>query len=172
MVAIKPSATCTCFQLMNFTGTLISVFFIDWTCRNYLSSVLVQELFMSWDHDDLAQRAKVRVPSVLMPTVYNLTYPIPHEKIHRYNCFYDIVFHVLIVFLYIKAARILVILMCKHEFDARYQKADDKLYIAQLYFPLIGLVTIFLHSIYLFLELSYDQWLKVEMKIILSVDIG
>ena len=70
------------------------------------------------------------------------------QKIHRYNCFYDIVFHVLIVFLYIKAARILVILMCKHEFDARYQKADDKLYIAQLYFPLIGLVTIFLHNLF------------------------
>ncbi|KAJ8635113.1 hypothetical protein MRB53_009380 [Persea americana] len=28
--------------------------------------------------------------------------------------------------------------MCKHEFDARYQKHEDKLYIAQLYFPLIG----------------------------------
>ncbi|XP_062094165.1 uncharacterized protein LOC133800226 [Humulus lupulus] len=36
------------------------------------------------------------------------------------------------------AARILVVLMCKHEFDARYQKPEDKLYIAQLYFPLIG----------------------------------
>ncbi|GKV44511.1 hypothetical protein SLEP1_g51687 [Rubroshorea leprosula] len=62
--------------------------------RNYLSSVLIQELFFTWDHDDLAQRAK--------------------------------------------AARILVILLCKHEFDARYQKPEDKLYIAQLYFPLIG----------------------------------
>lgn len=62
--------------------------------RNYLSSVLIQELFLTWDHDDLAQRAK--------------------------------------------AARILVILLCKHEFDARYQKPEDKLYIAQLYFPLIG----------------------------------
>lgn len=62
--------------------------------RNYLSSVLIQEIFLSWDHDDLSQRAK--------------------------------------------AARILVILLCKHEFDARYQKPEDKLYIAQLYFPLIG----------------------------------
>ncbi|KAK4594823.1 hypothetical protein RGQ29_018517 [Quercus rubra] len=35
------------------------------------------------------------------------------------------------------AARILVVLLCKHEFDARYQKPEDKLYIAQLYFPLI-----------------------------------
>ncbi|KAK6925564.1 DOCKER, Lobe C [Dillenia turbinata] len=34
--------------------------------------------------------------------------------------------------------RILVVLLCKHEFDARYQKTEDKLYIAQLYFPLIG----------------------------------
>ncbi|KAE9450766.1 hypothetical protein C3L33_17334, partial [Rhododendron williamsianum] len=61
---------------------------------NYLSSVLIQELFLTWDHDDLSQRAK--------------------------------------------AARILVFLLCKHEFDARYQKPEDKLYIAQLYFPLVG----------------------------------
>ncbi|URE46978.1 Dedicator of cytokinesis [Musa troglodytarum] len=62
--------------------------------RNYLSSVLIQEIFLTLDHDDLSQRAK--------------------------------------------AARILVVLMCKHEFDSRYQKSEDKLYIAQLYFPLIG----------------------------------
>ncbi|XP_058079715.1 guanine nucleotide exchange factor SPIKE 1 isoform X2 [Magnolia sinica] len=62
--------------------------------RNYLSSVLIQELFLTWDHDDLSLRTK--------------------------------------------ASRILVVLMCKHEFDARYQKHEDKLYIAQLYFPLIG----------------------------------
>lgn len=30
--------------------------------------------------------------------------------------------------------------MCKHEFDIRYQKQEDKLYIAQLYFPLVGQV--------------------------------
>ncbi|CAM6094734.1 unnamed protein product [Calypogeia fissa] len=64
--------------------------------RNYLASVLMQELFLTWDHEDLAQRGK--------------------------------------------AARILVVLMCKHEYDARYQKLEDKLYIAQLYFPLIGLI--------------------------------
>ncbi|KAG6554310.1 hypothetical protein Mapa_004226 [Marchantia paleacea] len=64
--------------------------------RNYLASVLMQELFLTWDHEDLAQRAK--------------------------------------------AARILVVLMCKHDYDARYQKLEDKLYIAQLYFPLIGLI--------------------------------
>nr|XP_023913041.1 guanine nucleotide exchange factor SPIKE 1-like [Quercus suber] len=62
--------------------------------RNYLSSVLIQEIFLTWDHDDLSLRAN--------------------------------------------AARILVVLLCKHEFDARYQKPEDKLYIAQLYFPLIG----------------------------------
>ncbi|XP_042472968.1 guanine nucleotide exchange factor SPIKE 1-like isoform X2 [Zingiber officinale] len=62
--------------------------------RNYLSSVLIQEIFLTLDHDDLSQRAK--------------------------------------------AARILVVLMCKHEFDSRYQKQEDKLYIAQLYFPFIG----------------------------------
>ncbi|CAL0333662.1 unnamed protein product [Lupinus luteus] len=62
--------------------------------RNYLSSVLIQELFLSWDHEELSLRTK--------------------------------------------AARILVVLLCKHEFDVRYQKPEDKLYIAQLYFPLIG----------------------------------
>ncbi|KAL0349470.1 UNVERIFIED_CONTAM: Guanine nucleotide exchange factor SPIKE 1, partial [Sesamum radiatum] len=62
--------------------------------RNYLSSVLIQEIFLTWDHEDLAMRAK--------------------------------------------AARILVVLLCKHEFDVRYQKMEDKLYIAQLYFPLVG----------------------------------
>lgn len=62
--------------------------------RNYLSSVLIQELFVTWDHEDLSLRAK--------------------------------------------AARILVVLLCKHEFDVRYQKPEDKLYIAQLYLPVIG----------------------------------
>lgn len=62
--------------------------------RNYLASVLIQELFLTLDHDDPSQKAK--------------------------------------------AARILVVLMCKHEFDSRYQKPEDKLYIAQLYFPLIS----------------------------------
>lgn len=33
--------------------------------------------------------------------------------------------------------------MCKHEFDSRYQKPEDKLYIAQLYFPLISQVSSF-----------------------------
>lgn len=28
--------------------------------RNYLSSVLIQEIFLTLDHDDLSQRAKVR----------------------------------------------------------------------------------------------------------------
>lgn len=28
-------------------------------CRNYLSSVLIQEIFLTWDHDDLSMRAKV-----------------------------------------------------------------------------------------------------------------
>lgn len=62
--------------------------------RNYLSSVLIQELFLTWDHDDPSQQAK--------------------------------------------AARIFVVLLCKHGFDVRYQKPEDKLYIAQLYFPLVG----------------------------------
>ncbi|XP_047949245.1 guanine nucleotide exchange factor SPIKE 1 [Salvia hispanica] len=62
--------------------------------RNYISSILVQEIFLTWDHEDLSMRAK--------------------------------------------AARILVELLCKHEFDLRYQKMEDKLYIAQLYFPLVS----------------------------------
>lgn len=40
-----------------------------------------------------------------------------------------------------QAARTLAVLICKHEYDARYQTFDDKLYIAQRYFPLITLVS-------------------------------
>ncbi|KAF3436717.1 hypothetical protein FNV43_RR19464 [Rhamnella rubrinervis] len=43
-----------------------------------------------------------------------------------------------LLFLVKPSARILVVLLCKHEFDARYQKPEDRLYIAQLYCPLIG----------------------------------
>ncbi|EFJ04870.1 hypothetical protein SELMODRAFT_449303 [Selaginella moellendorffii] len=64
--------------------------------RNYLASSLMQELFLTWDHDDLSQRSK--------------------------------------------AARILVVLTCKHELDCRYQKLEDKLYISQLYFQLVGMI--------------------------------
>lgn len=47
----------------------------------------------------------------------------------------------------LQAARTLAVLICKHEYDARYQTLDDKLYIAQRYFPLITLVS----TIYFFL---------------------
>ncbi|XP_024369391.1 guanine nucleotide exchange factor SPIKE 1 isoform X5 [Physcomitrium patens] len=68
----------------------------DPTERNYLASLLMQELFVTWDHEDLTLRSK--------------------------------------------AARILVQLMCKHEYDARYQTLEDKMYIAQRYFPLVDLI--------------------------------
>lgn len=41
----------------------------------------------------------------------------------------------------LQAARILVQLLCKHEYDARYQSLEDKLYIAQRYFSLVDLVS-------------------------------
>lgn len=35
------------------------------TCyRNYLSSVLIQELFVTWDHEDLSLRAKVSLVGI------------------------------------------------------------------------------------------------------------
>lgn len=34
-------------------------------CRNYLSSVLIQELFLTWDHDDLSLRAKASFQSII-----------------------------------------------------------------------------------------------------------
>jgi hypothetical protein len=68
----------------------------DPTERNYLASLLLQELFVTWDHEDMALKSK--------------------------------------------AARILVQLLCKHEYDARYQSLEDKLYIAQRYFPLVDLM--------------------------------
>ncbi|KAH9556934.1 hypothetical protein CY35_07G058600 [Sphagnum magellanicum] len=64
--------------------------------RNYLASVFVHELFITFDHEDPGMKSK--------------------------------------------AARMLAALMCKHEYDLRYQSLDDKLYIAQLYFPLVGMI--------------------------------
>ncbi|KAK9081739.1 hypothetical protein Syun_031185 [Stephania yunnanensis] len=94
--------------------------------RNYLSSVLIQELFLTWDHDDLSQRAK--------------------------------------------AARILVVLMCKHEFDARYQKLEDKLYIAQLYFPLIGQILDEMPVFYNLNAIEKREVLIVIMQIVRNLD--
>ncbi|GMG98861.1 hypothetical protein Nepgr_000701 [Nepenthes gracilis] len=94
--------------------------------RNYLASVLIQELFLSLDHDDLPQRAK--------------------------------------------AARTLVVLMCKHEFDARYQKPEDKLYIAQLYFPLISQVLDEMPVFYNLSPVEKREVLIVILQIVRNLD--
>ncbi|KAM7264227.1 hypothetical protein ACFE04_001910 [Oxalis oulophora] len=94
--------------------------------RNYLSSVLIQELFLTWDHDDLSQRAK--------------------------------------------AARILVVLLCKHEFDARYQKPEDKLYIAQLYFPLVGQILDEMPVFYNLNAIEKREVLIVILQIVRNLD--
>lgn len=94
--------------------------------RNYLSSVLIQELFLIWDHDDLSQRAK--------------------------------------------AARILVVLMCKHEFDSRYQKREDKLYIAQLYFSLIGQILDEMPVFYNLNVIEKREVLVVMLQIVRNLD--
>ncbi|KAL5808377.1 hypothetical protein ACOSQ3_029068 [Xanthoceras sorbifolium] len=94
--------------------------------RNYLSSVLIQELFLTWDHDDLSQR--------------------------------------------VKAARILVVLLCKHEFDARYQKPEDKLYIAQLYFPLIGQILDEMPVFYNLNAVEKREVLIVVLEIVRNLD--
>ncbi|KAG5531557.1 hypothetical protein RHGRI_026234 [Rhododendron griersonianum] len=94
--------------------------------RNYLSSVLIQELFLTWDHDDLSQRAK--------------------------------------------AARILVFLLCKHEFDARYQKPEDKLYIAQLYFPLVGQILDEMPVFYNLNAVEKREVLIVVLQIVRNMD--
>lgn len=94
--------------------------------RNYLSSVLIQELFLTWDHDDLLQRAK--------------------------------------------AARILVFLLCKHEFDARYQKPEDKLYIAQLYFPLVGQILDEMPVFYNLNAIEKREVLVVILQIVRNLD--
>ncbi|KAJ4832808.1 MAP kinase Spk1 [Turnera subulata] len=94
--------------------------------RNYLSSVLVQEIFLTWDHDDLSQRSK--------------------------------------------AARILVVLLCKHDFDARYQKPEDKLYIAQLYFPLIGQILDEMPVFYNLNAVEKREVLIVILQIIRNLD--
>ncbi|KAM0931583.1 hypothetical protein ACQ4PT_000257 [Festuca glaucescens] len=94
--------------------------------RNYLSSVLIQEIFLTLDHDDLSQRAK--------------------------------------------AARILVVLICKHEFDARYQKSEDRLYIAQLYFPLIGQILDEMPVFYNLNAIEKREVLVVILQIIRNLD--
>ncbi|XP_072984284.1 guanine nucleotide exchange factor SPIKE 1 isoform X2 [Typha latifolia] len=94
--------------------------------RNYLSSVLIQEIFLTLDHDDLSQRAK--------------------------------------------AARILVALMCKHEFDSRYQKREDKLYIAQLYFPLIGQILDEMPVFYNLNAVEKREVLVVILQIVRNLD--
>ncbi|CAA0806962.1 Guanine nucleotide exchange factor SPIKE 1, partial [Striga hermonthica] len=87
--------------------------------RNYLSSILIQEIFLTWDHEDLSMRAK--------------------------------------------AARVLVVLLSKHEFDVRYQKLEDKLYIAQLYFPLVGQI---LDEMPVFYNLSSSEKREVLITIL------
>ncbi|KAF7834810.1 guanine nucleotide exchange factor SPIKE 1 isoform X1 [Senna tora] len=94
--------------------------------RNYLSSVLIQELFLTWDHEDLSLRAK--------------------------------------------AARILVVLLCKHEFDVRYQKPEDKLYIAQLYFPLIGQILDEMPVFYNLSSVEKREVLIVILQIVRNLD--
>ncbi|VFQ74893.1 unnamed protein product [Cuscuta campestris] len=94
--------------------------------RNYLSTVLIQEIFLTWDHEDLSMRTK--------------------------------------------AARILVILMCKHEFDVRYQKPEDKLYIAQLYFPLIGQILDEMPVFYSLGSIEKREVLVIFLQIVRNLD--
>lgn len=94
--------------------------------RNYLASLLIQEVFLTLDHDDILQRAK--------------------------------------------ATRILVFLMCKHEFDLRYQKCEDRLYIAQLYFPLIGQILDEMPVFYNLNAVEKREVLIVFMQIIRNLD--
>ncbi|KAI4333281.1 hypothetical protein L6164_018113 [Bauhinia variegata] len=94
--------------------------------RNYLSSVLIQELFVTWDHEDLSLRGK--------------------------------------------AARILVVLLCKHEFDVRYQKPEDKLYIAQLYFPLVGQILDEMPVFYNLSSVEKREALIVILQIVRNLD--
>ena len=64
--------------------------------KNYLTTVLLKELFVSLDHEDAPLRTL--------------------------------------------AARTLAFLMCKHEYDVRYQQPELKLYVAQLYFPILHMI--------------------------------
>ncbi|GJP38566.1 hypothetical protein CLOM_g23007 [Closterium sp. NIES-68] len=64
------------------------------TEKNYLSTVLMKDLFTGLDHEDPNQRAT--------------------------------------------ASRMLTFLLTKHEYDSRYQQTELKLYISQLYFPVVS----------------------------------
>lgn len=143
----------------------------------------MQELFLTWDHEDLTQRAKVKrllwkqcyvcciysnLDSSLSEDSCNFQQLVERwilspmgKEIREWSTSNHVTISGLLQrlqrtcnlvcarrkrltklceFFELKAARILVVLMCKHDYDARYQKLEDKLYIAQLYFPLIGLV--------------------------------
>ncbi|CAI5483811.1 unnamed protein product [Closterium sp. Yama58-4] len=66
------------------------------TEKNYLTTVLLKDLFVSLDHEDPSQRSL--------------------------------------------AARMLAFQVAKHEYDARYQQPELKLYIAQLYMPIVNMI--------------------------------
>ena len=53
------------------------ILMIAWSSynRNYLSSVLIQEIFLTWDHDDLSMRAKVSIV-LLLAWIFILWYSI------------------------------------------------------------------------------------------------
>ncbi|KAF5178497.1 Guanine nucleotide exchange factor spike [Thalictrum thalictroides] len=65
---------------------------------------------------------------------------------------------------------ILVVLMCKHEFDSRYQKHEDKLYIAQLYFPLIGQILAEMPVFYNLNAIEKHEVLFVILQIVRNLD--
>ncbi|KAL9275319.1 Guanine nucleotide exchange factor SPIKE 1-like protein [Drosera capensis] len=69
-----------------------------------------------------------------------------------------------------KAVRILVVLMCKHEFDARYQNTEDKLYIAQLYFPLISQILDEMPIFYNLNTVEKREVLIVVLQIVRNLD--
>eukprot|EP00249_Psilotum_nudum_P010605 c22642_g1_i1 orf=2267-4960(+) len=64
----------------------------------------------------------------------------------------------------------LVVLMCKHEFDVRYQKVEDKLYIAQLYLPLVDLILDEMPVFYNLSPLEKREVLICIMQIIRNLD--
>lgn len=85
-----------------------------------------------------SEKKIIFITTLQQPSIWTQNYLNIHKIVRGNNIYFVMYKHT--VLHPSQAARILVVLICKHEFDARYQKSEDKLYIAQLYFPLIGQV--------------------------------
>ncbi|CAI5996344.1 unnamed protein product [Closterium sp. NIES-65] len=96
------------------------------TEKNYLTTVLLKDLFVSLDHEDPSQRSL--------------------------------------------AARMLAFQVAKHEYDARYQQPELKLYIAQLYMPIVNMILDEVETFHTLGVIQRRQILVVMLTVVRNLD--